>query len=125
MAKKKNIPVKYTNRDFDSIKQDLIDYAKRYYPDTYKDFSEASFGSMVIDMVALVGDNLSFYLDYQANESFLDTAIEFSNIRKQPQNIKIKHTSCSKSFIITTISRGEDWPISLLISIIIFASGLI
>jgi hypothetical protein len=87
MAKKKNIPVKYTNRDFDSIKQDLIDYAKRYYPDTYKDFSEASFGSMVIDMVALVGDNLSFYLDYQANESFLDTAIEFSNIRKHASSM--------------------------------------
>jgi hypothetical protein len=82
MPKNKNIPIKYTNRDFDTIKQDLIEYAKRYYPDTYKDFSDASFGSMVLDMVAYVGDNISFYLDYQANESFLDTAVEFTNIRK-------------------------------------------
>jgi len=87
MPKNKNIPIKYTNRDFDTIKQDLIDYAKRYYPNTYKDFSDASFGSMVFDMVAYVGDNLSFYLDYQANESFLDTSVEFSNIRKHARSM--------------------------------------
>ena len=87
MPKKKNIPIKYTNLDFDSIKQDLIDYAKRYYPDTYKDFGEASFGSMMFDLVAYVGDNLSFYIDYQANESFLDTAVEFKNIRKHARSL--------------------------------------
>lgn len=87
MPKNKNIPIKYTNRDFDSIKQDLIDYAKRYYPDTYKDFGEASFGSMMFDLVAYVGDNLSFYIDYQANESFLDTAVEFKNIRKHARSL--------------------------------------
>jgi hypothetical protein len=87
MPKNKNIPIKYTNRDFDTIKQDLIDYAKRYYPDTYKDFSEASFGAMVFDMIAYVGDNISFYLDYQANESFLDTAVEFANIRKHARSL--------------------------------------
>jgi len=44
MTKKKKVPVNYTSRDFDSIRKDLIDYARRYYPDTFKDFSEASFG---------------------------------------------------------------------------------
>ena len=42
MAKNKNIPIKYTSRDFESIKNDLIEHAKRYYPDNYNDFSEAS-----------------------------------------------------------------------------------
>ena len=38
MPKKLNTrPIKYTSRDFESIKQDLVDYAKRYYPNTYKD----------------------------------------------------------------------------------------
>jgi len=77
---KKIIPVKYTNRDFDSIKADLINYAKVYYPDTYQDFSEASFGSLLLDMVAYVGDVLSFYVDYQANETYLDSAIEKKNL---------------------------------------------
>ena len=78
--KKKIVPINYTSRDFDSIKRDLIDYAKRYYPDTYRDFNEASFGALMVDTVSYVGDILSFYLDYQANESFLDTAIEYDNV---------------------------------------------
>ena len=82
MSSKKFVPIKYTNRDFNSIKSDLVEYAKRYYSDTYKDFSEASFGSLMIDTVAYVGDILSFYLDYQANENFLHTAVEYDNILK-------------------------------------------
>jgi hypothetical protein len=78
MAKK--TPIKYTSRDFNSIKSDLVEYAKRYYPDTVTDFSQASFASLMLDSVSYVGDILSFYLDYQVNESFLDTAIETDNI---------------------------------------------
>jgi len=87
MPKNKNIPIKYTSRDFNSIKQDLIEHAKRYYPDNYNDFSEASFGSLMLDTVSYVGDVLSYYLDYSVNESFLDTAIEFSNVRRHAKNL--------------------------------------
>ena len=77
---KRNVPIRYTNRDFESIREDLVAYAKRYYPDTFKDFSDASFGALMIDTVAYVGDMLSFYVDYQANESFLDSAVEANNV---------------------------------------------
>jgi len=80
MPKKPNI--KYTSRSFTSIKNDLVEHAKRYYPNSYNDFSDASFGGLMFDAVAYVGDMLSFYLDYQTNESFLETAIEYNNIRK-------------------------------------------
>jgi len=79
---KKKTAVNYTSRDFNSIKAELVDYAKRYYPDTFRDFNEASFGALMLDTVAYVGDMLSFYLDYQANESFLSTAIEYDNVIK-------------------------------------------
>ena len=81
MAKRKKI-INYTSKDFDSIKSDLEEHARRYYPDNYKDFSENSFGSFMLDTVSYIGDMLSFYLDYQVNESFLDTAVEYSNVRK-------------------------------------------
>ena len=74
MANKKNVPINYTSRDFATIKQDLVDHAKRYYPDTFQDFNEAGFGALMLDTVSYVGDILSFYVDYQANESFVDTA---------------------------------------------------
>ena len=80
MPKKPNI--KYTSRSFTSIKNDLVEHAKRYYPNTFNDFSAASFGGLMFDAVAYVGDMLSFYLDYQTNESFLETAIEYNNVRK-------------------------------------------
>ena len=79
-SKKKIVPINYTSREFNSIRQDLMEIAERFYPDTFKDFSEASFGSLMIDTVAYIGDQLSFYLDYQANESFLNTSIEYTNI---------------------------------------------
>ncbi len=46
--KPKNI--KYTNKDFRSIKTDLIEYTKYYFPDTYKDFNETSPGMMLIEL---------------------------------------------------------------------------
>ena len=77
---KKIIPINYTHREFDSIKSDLEGIAKRYYRDSFRDFSEASFGSMMIDAMAYIGDQMSFYLDYNVNESFLDTSYQYDNV---------------------------------------------
>tara|TARA_B100001123_G_scaffold63459_1_gene69700 strand:+ start:8248 stop:10035 length:1788 start_codon:yes stop_codon:yes gene_type:complete len=94
---KKSPPVKLTHKDFSSIKADLIDFAKVYYPETYKDFNEASFGALMLDMVAYVGDMLSFYLDYQANESFIDSAIETNNILKLAKQLGYKYPGSQSS----------------------------
>ena len=95
---KKYPPIKYTSRDFNSIRQDLIDYAKRYYSDTFKDYSEAGFGSLMIDSVAYIGDILSFYLDYSVNENFLDTAIEYDNVIKLGRQLGYKFQGSPSSF---------------------------
>jgi hypothetical protein len=101
MAPKKP-SINYTNRDFNSIREDLESYVKRYYPDNYRDFTEASFGSMMLDTVAYVGDMLSFYTDYQANESFLDTAIEFDNVLKLSRQMGYKYKPYPSSFGVCT-----------------------
>lgn len=97
----KKVPIKYTSRDFSTIRKDLIDYAKRYYPDSYNDFTQASFGSMTIDTVAYVGDILSFYLDYQVNESFLDTATEYDNVLRlaKQRGYKFKGADTTTGFV--------------------------
>jgi hypothetical protein len=82
--------INYTSRDFASIKQDLLNYAQKYYPEAYRDFNEASFGSLMVDMVSYIGDMLSFYIDYQANESFLDTAIESDSVLKLAKGLGYK-----------------------------------
>lgn len=97
MPKKAPI-VKYTSRDFNSIKSDLVEYSKRYYPNTYSDFNKASFGSLVLDTVSYVGDVLSFYLDYQFNESFLNTASEFDNVLKIANQLGYKYSTRSTAY---------------------------
>lgn len=90
-------PISYTNRDFKNIKNDLVNYAKRYYPSTYKDFNEASFGALMLDMVAYIGDQLSFYADYQANESYLDSALEYQNIIRLSRQMGFKMPGAASS----------------------------
>ena len=101
MAKKLQ-PIDYTSRDFDSIRRDLENYAKRYYPDTYKDFNKASFGALMLDTVSYVGDILSFYLDYQTNESFLETSIEYNNVIRLARQMGFKLNTSPSSYGILT-----------------------
>ena len=61
---KKILPIDYTNREFNTIRRDLYGIAERCNPDTFRDFSEGSFGAMMVDAVAYVSDQLSFYLAY-------------------------------------------------------------
>jgi hypothetical protein len=77
---KKTVAIDYTSRDFSSIRDQLTQVAERFYPDTFQDFSEASFGAMMLDAVAYVGDQVSFYLDYNVNETFLDTSYQRDNV---------------------------------------------
>jgi hypothetical protein len=74
------IDIRYLNKDFSSFKADLIEYAKSYYPTVYNDFSQASPGSMFIEMASYVGDVLSFYLDNQLQETFLQYAKQKNNL---------------------------------------------
>ena len=65
--------VKYLGRDFTDIRENLIEFAKSYFPNQYNDFNEASPGMMFIEMASYVGDVLSYYIDNQFKESLLSS----------------------------------------------------
>jgi len=100
--------IKYTNKDFSSIKTDLIEYTKSYFPDTYKDFNETSPGMMLIELSSYVGDVLSYYIDYNYKENLLATATEKRNVRRLAEFLgyKAPHKTPSvvKLKVETTIS---------------------
>ncbi len=75
--------IRYSNRDFNSLKKSLIDFSKNYFPDTYQDFNETSPGMLFLEMAAYVGDVLSFYTDVTLQESM----ILFANKRQNILNI--------------------------------------
>ena len=72
--------VNYLNKDFGALKESLMNYAKSYFPNTYRDFNESSPGMMLLEMNAYVGDVLSFYIDQQYREMLLPLAEERRNI---------------------------------------------
>lgn len=72
--------IQYLNKDFDSFKEKLVDFAKTYYPNTYNDFDENSPGLMLIEMASYVGDVLSFYVDNQVQENFVQYAKQRKNL---------------------------------------------
>ena len=76
MAENLSKEVKYLGKDFASLRNNLIDFARIYFPNSYNDFNESSPGMMFIEMAAYVGDVLSYYVDSQFKESLLAFAEE-------------------------------------------------
>ena len=72
--------IKYINKDFSELRKSLINYTQTYFPTTYNDFSPTSPGMLFMEMSAYVGDVLSFYLDNQIQENFLQYARQQNNL---------------------------------------------
>ena len=72
--------IRYINRDFSQLREALVNFAKVYYPNTYKDFTPAAPGMMFIEQAAYFGDILSYYTDYIFKETTLQSATERKNI---------------------------------------------
>ena len=107
--------VKYLNKDFSSLKNSLIQYAKSYFPNSYQDFNETSPGMMLIEMSAYVGDVMSFYVDQQYREMLLPLSEERRNIILMAKmfGYKVKpiyasHVSLTFSQIVNSVSGDES-----------------
>lgn len=74
--------VNYLNKDFNSFKRNLISFAREHFPNANEDFNDASSGGMLIELMAYAGDVLSFYIDHNFNEQFIDTAVETTNVQR-------------------------------------------
>lgn len=93
----------YLAKDFDSLRSQLLSYARLYYPDRIQDFSETSLGGVFLDLAAYVGDVMSFYMDHQYNELDPDTAIETRNIERLIRSSGVKITGSSPSVADVTM----------------------
>jgi len=75
-----NRNISYTNRGFTDLRNELINFTQTYFPNTYTDFDQASTGIMFMEQAAYVGDVLSFYLDSQIQETYLQFANQNNNL---------------------------------------------
>ena len=102
---KKNMvkQVNYLNKDFSDFRDNLIEFAKVYFPNTYNDFNESSPGMMFIEMAAYVGDVLSYYIDAQFRESLLAYAEEKRNVYNIAQSFGYKPNVTSPSSVVLDV----------------------
>jgi hypothetical protein len=107
MTQNKNIS--YLNKNFLQYKASLIEFARNYFPNTYTDFSEASPGTMFIEMSSYVGDVLSFYTDTQIQENFVLTAKEKENLLNMAYSLGYRPKSSYAS--VTTVDFYQRVPI--------------
>ena len=101
-------PVNYLNRDFVSLKKDLINYAKSYFPNSYNDFNETSPGMMLMEMSAYVGDVLNFYIDQQFKEMVLPTTEERSNMINLANTLGYKTKATVPAFVKLQFKQTVD-----------------
>ena len=76
----RNSQIRYISRNFNNIRAELINYSQTYFPNTYTDFSPTSPGIMFMEQAAYVSDIMSFYLDNQIQETYLQYARQFDNL---------------------------------------------
>lgn len=121
-VKKKLRPARnrsYLNKDFDSLRAELLRYAQVYFSDRIKDFSEASLGGLLLDLAAFIGDTNSFYLDHQFNELNVMTAVETLNVERHIRSAGVEITGASPAVVevdfyievpAETLSTGKIQP---------------
>lgn len=77
MASKK---ISYTERDFEGLRQDLVNYTRQYYPELIDNFNDAAVYSVLMDLNAAIGDNLNYHIDRSIQETVLQYAQQRSSV---------------------------------------------
>ena len=97
----------FQSYDFDTIRRTMIQYLKENFPEDFNDYLDSSEYIALIDLIAYLGQNLSFRIDLNARENFLETAqrrdsilqlaqlISYSPSRNTPANGLLKIVSLS------------------------------
>ena len=96
--------VNYLGRDFTDIRNNLIEFAKNYFPNQYNDFNEAAPGMMFVEMASYVGDVLNYYVDNQFRETLLQFAEERKNVLAIAQSYGYKPKLATPATVELTVS---------------------
>lgn len=82
--------ISYLNRDFHDYKNSLLNFTRQNYPELEDEFNDASIGSWILDVVANIGDNLSYHIDRVYQETNIDSAKEKSSVYALARNNGVK-----------------------------------
>ena len=101
MAEKK---ISYTARDFQTIRTELINFTRTYYPDLIQNFNDAGVFSVLMDLNAAVNDNLQFQIDRSIQETVLQFAQQKASIYNIARTYGLKIPGQRPSVSLTDFS---------------------
>jgi len=99
-----NNKINYTDRDFESLRDGLINYTKQYYPELIQNFNDASVFSVLMDLNAAVADNLHYHIDRSIQETVLQYAQQKSSIFNIARTYGLKIPGYRPSVAVVDIS---------------------
>jgi len=110
--------IKFINRDFQSLKRDLIRFTQAHHSGVFQDFNESSPGMVILELAAYVGDVLSFYQDQQFLELKQESARQIENVSAFAKQLGYRPSGkraakCDQTFFIelpSTIENGVYVP---------------
>jgi len=82
--------IDFSASDFETLRQNLIDYIKATFPLDYNNFESSDFGMLLLEMMAAVGHIQSNKSDYLANENYIGTARSRDSVKKLLELIGVR-----------------------------------
>jgi hypothetical protein len=101
----------FKSYDFETLRRTMISYLQEKYPEEFNDFIDSSEYIALIDVIAFLGQNLSFRIDLNARENFLETAQRRDSILRLAQLISYNPTRnipASGFLKVTAISTTDS-----------------
>ena len=112
--------IDFTSRDFEAIKASLVDYLKQRFPDDFTDFSESQLGIAMLEIVSYSYAILSYMLDRQVNEVYIETARERQSVIRLAALLGYKLAGASASSVILLL---DTTALSTYAGPVVFAKG--
>ena len=101
----------FKSYDFETIRRTMISYLKEKYPEDFNDYIESSEYIALIELIAYLGQNLSFRVDLNARENFLETADRRDSVLRLAQLINYnatRNTPANGLLKLTSITTTDD-----------------
>lgn len=101
----------FKSYDFESLRRTMVQYLQENYPEDFNDFIDSSEYIALVDLIAYLGQNLSFRIDLNARENFLETAQRRESILRLAQLISYvpkRNTPASGFLKVTSISTTDN-----------------
>jgi predicted DNA binding protein len=101
----------FKSYDFETLRRTMISYLQEKYPEEFNDFIDSSEYIALIDVIAYLGQNLSFRIDLNARENFLETAQRRDSILRLAQLISYnpkRNVPASGFLKVTAVSTTDS-----------------